>query len=494
MPASTPPQSARVRFATKLFYGVGSVSEGTKNTVFNVFLLFYYNQVLGLSGTLSGIAIFIALCIDAITDPLVGSISDNFHSRWGRRHPFMYLAALPMAVCFFLLFRPPELGQIGLFVWLCTFAVGVRVAMTFYAVPSGAMLPELSPDYDERTSLVSYRLLFGWFGGLTASVMGYFYFFASSEAFADGRLNPGAYEGFALVCAGMMIATILACALGTHGLIPSLNSPPAKQKLTLRRFTGELREAFSNRSYRMLVIGSVFAAGARGFNDVMWLYMNTYFWGFSTNEIGLLTFGLFLSAVMAFFLTRPLTERFDKRQAIVGLATFAIFFGPVLIFLRLLDLLPENGHPSLLLLVAGQVLILVTAVVAIDILIPSMIADSVDESEIATGKRQEGVFFSAITFSAKAASGVGGFLAGVMLDLIQFPTMAAPGTVADAQVFTLGLAVGPGLMVLFLCALVFLSRYRMTRARHLEILAELDRRQHDTARREPGVASASASR
>jgi len=105
MPTSTPPQSAHVRFATKIFYGVGSVSEGTKNTVFNVFLLFYYNQVLGLSGTLSGVAIFIALCIDAITDPLVGSISDNFHSRWGRRHPFMYLAALPMAVCFFLLFK-----------------------------------------------------------------------------------------------------------------------------------------------------------------------------------------------------------------------------------------------------------------------------------------------------------------------------------------------------------------------------------------------------
>ena len=489
MPASAPPQSARVRFATKLFYGVGSVSEGTKNTVFNVFLLFYYNQVLGLSGTLSGIAIFIALCIDAITDPLVGSISDNFHSRWGRRHPFMYASALPMVLCFFLLFTPPELGQIGLFVWLCTFAMGVRVAMTFYAVPSGAMLPELSPDYDERTSLVSYRLLFGWGGGLTASVMGYFYFFAPSEAFAEGRLNPGAYEAFALFCAGIIATTILACTLGTHRLIPSLKSPPAKQKLTFRRFANELRGVFSNRSYRMLVIGSVFAAGGRGFNDVVWLYMNTYFWGFSTHEIGLLTFGLFLSALIAFFLTRPLTERFDKRQAILGLAVFAIPFAPLLIFLRLLGLLPENGHPGLLPLVAGHVILLVTAVVAIDILIPSMIADTVDENEMTTGKRQEGIFFSSITFSAKAASGVGGFLAGVMLDLIQFPTMAAPGTVAAHKIFTLGLAVGPGLMVLFLCMLGFLSRYRMTRAQHLEILTELDRRRKDMPERKPAAVS-----
>ena len=489
MPASAPPQSAHVRFATKFFYGVGSVSEGTKNTVFNVFLLFYYNQVLGLSGTLCGIAIFSALCIDAITDPLVGSISDNFRSLWGRRHPFMYASALPLALCFFLLFHPPELGQIGLFVWLCTFATGVRVAITFYAVPSGAMLPEISPDYDERTSLVSYRMLFGWLGGLTASVTGYFYFFAPSEAFAEGRLNPGAYEAFALFCTGMIVTTITACALGTHRLIPSLRLPPAKQKFALRRFAGELRGALSNRPYRMLVIGSVFSAGGRGFNDVVWLYMNTYFWGFSTNDIGLLTFGLFFSAMIAFCLTRPLTERFDKKRAVVGLAAFAIFLAPVLIFLRLLDVLPENGHPSLFPLVAGHVILLVTAVVAIDILIPSMIADSVDENEMVTGKRQEGIFFSAITFSAKAASGVGGLLAGVVLDVIRFPTLAAPGTVAASQIFALGLAVGPGLMALYLCALVFLSRYRMTRGRHLEILTALERRRKETGPREPGVAA-----
>lgn len=478
---------ARVGMSTKLFYGVGSVSEGTKNTVFNVFLLFYYNQVLGLSGTLSGTAIFIALCVDAITDPLVGSVSDNLHSRWGRRHPLMYTAALPMAVCFLLLFHPPELDQAGLFIWLCTFAVGVRVSMTLYAVPSGSMLPELSADYDERTTLVSYRLLFGWLGGLTASVLGYFYFFAPSSAFRDGRLDPDAYAAFALVCAATIAATILACALGTHRLIPSLQRPSAKRRLSWARVVGELRQAFANRSYRMLVIGSVFTAGGRGFNDVVGLYMSTYFWGFSTHEIGLLTFGLFLSAVIAFLVTRPLAERFDKRRVALGLAAFAIFFGPLLIFLRLLGVLPENGQPGLLPLIGGHVILIVAAVVAIDILIPSMIADTVDESEISTGQRQEGIFFSAITFSGKAASGVGGLLAGVILDLIRFPTQAEPGTVAAGKVFALGLAVGPGLMVLFLCALVCLSRYRMTRRHHLEVLRELERR------RGRGVGSEAAS-
>ena len=102
-----PGSQRRVPLATRVLFGVGSIAEGVKNTAFNVFLLFYYNQVLGVSGTLTGTAIFLALCVDAVADPLIGSLSDGWRSRLGRRHPFMYAAALPMAVCFALLFLPP---------------------------------------------------------------------------------------------------------------------------------------------------------------------------------------------------------------------------------------------------------------------------------------------------------------------------------------------------------------------------------------------------
>jgi Na+/melibiose symporter-like transporter len=467
------PREETVRFSTKLYYGVGSVSEGTQNAAFNVFLLFYYNQVLGLSGTLSGTAIFIALCVDAITDPLLGSISDNTHSRWGRRHPYMYSAALPMAACFFLLFNPPGFGQTGLFLWLCTFAVGVRVSMTLYSIPSNSMVPELTSNYDERTSLVSYRFLFGWVAALTASQLGYLYFFAPSARFADGRLDAEAYGAFALVCAAMIFVAILTCALGTHRLIPTLKPPPPKTPFTIGRFIGELRDVFGNRSYLMLVIGSLFASVAGGFSDVVGLYMNTYFWGFTTAEIGLLVLGLFVSVILAFLFTGPLTERLDKRQAALRLATFAIVFGPLPIFLRLLGLMPPNRDPALLFIILVHAIVLVTVVVAIGITLSSMIADVVDESELVTGKRQEGMFSSAITFTAKATSGLGGFIAGIALDIIDFPKMAEPGTVPPDKVFKLGLAVGPGIMILFLLSLIFLSRYRLTRERHSEVLEEL---------------------
>ena len=131
----------------RLGYGVGQLPEGIKSAAFGFYLLFFFNQVLGLSGTLAGIAVFIALCVDALSDPVVGSWSDSTRSRFGRRHPFMYLAAVPFAASFYLLFVPPEgLGTVGLFFWLCGFTMLTRTAMTFYTVPYMALGAELTED------------------------------------------------------------------------------------------------------------------------------------------------------------------------------------------------------------------------------------------------------------------------------------------------------------------------------------------------------------
>ena len=105
---------AKLSVGTKFAYGIGQVAEQIKNQGFNAFLFFYFTQVLGLAGTLAGAAVLIALVFDAVTDPLAGSLSDNWRSKRGRRHPFMYAAAGPLAITWLLLFLPPEgLGQFG---------------------------------------------------------------------------------------------------------------------------------------------------------------------------------------------------------------------------------------------------------------------------------------------------------------------------------------------------------------------------------------------
>jgi Na+/melibiose symporter-like transporter len=461
----------RVPARIRLAYGSGSIAEGTLNTAFNVFLVFYYNQVLGLPGTLAGTAILIALCFDAVTDPLVGFLSDRHHSRLGRRHPFIYASALPMAACIYLIFNPPDgLGERGLFAWLTVFAVGARGAFTLYQIPANSMIPEITRDYDERTTLVSLRFLFGMIGGVCVAQLGYLHFFAPSDAFADGRLQPEAYGGFATVCAFLAVAAIAACAVGTHPAIPLLRTPPEK---TATRFWTEVRQVLANTSFRMIVGAALLASVAGGFTEVMGLYMNTYFWEFSTEQISAIVWGLVASVAIAAGSARRLTRRFDKKGTAMALGFFIVFFGPAAVVLRLLDWMPANGHPLLLPLIVGHSVLLVTASVAIGIVMSSMIADLVDENELVAGTRQEGMFASTIAFTGKATSGLGGFLAGVALDVIAFPRGAEPGSVPPEKLFGLGAIVGPGLLLLYLVTLVFFSRYRLSRADHERILGAL---------------------
>jgi Na+/melibiose symporter-like transporter len=460
----------------RLFFGSGSISEGTKNAVFNAFLLFYYNQVLGVSGTLAGAAIFIALCIDAITDPLVGSISDHTHSRWGRRHPYMYASVLPLPIAFVLLFNPPAtLGELGLFAWLTLFAVAVRVSITLYSIPSGSMIPELTSHYDERTTLMAYRYVFGFGGGLGMVMLGYIVFFAEQPDGTDGRMIASAYQDYSLICAVVMAAAILSCSLGTHSLIPKLRPPP-DSALSLRGFFHELGVVLRNASYRNVVLGLLFASAAGGFNDVVGLYVNTFFWEFSAKQIAMFVVAIMVGVALFAPLARPISERYDKKDAAVRLTAFAIFFGPLPIFLRLLDLMPANGTGALFWLLFGHAGIIVGVIFAISILISSMITDVVDENELETGKRQEGLIISAVTFSSKAASGLGMLVGGIAIDLIAFPRGAGPGTVAADKVYSLGLAVGPGLLGFYLVLLFFLTRFTITRDKHRETLARLAER------------------
>ena len=118
---------------TKLAYGFGSVAYGVKDNGFSYFLLLFYSQVVGVDARLVGLALTIALMLDALIDPVIGFWSDNFHSKWGRRHPFMFASILPAALLYYSLFNPPAgLGQTGELVWLCVMNVMLLQAMTLF--------------------------------------------------------------------------------------------------------------------------------------------------------------------------------------------------------------------------------------------------------------------------------------------------------------------------------------------------------------------------
>ena len=138
-------KDSKLPISTKVLYGFGSMAFGIKDNAFAYFLLFVYVQVFGLSPDLAGLAILLMLVFDAISDPLVGYFSDNTRTKWGRRHPYIYLSALPVCVSFFVLWIPPlDLSQSELFMYLLFVGIFIRTAITFYEIPSTALGPELS--------------------------------------------------------------------------------------------------------------------------------------------------------------------------------------------------------------------------------------------------------------------------------------------------------------------------------------------------------------
>jgi GPH family glycoside/pentoside/hexuronide:cation symporter len=452
---------------TKLFYGFGSVAFGVKDNGFAFFLLLYYNQVLGLPEAYVGLGIFIALTVDATVDPLVGYVSDHFHSRWGRRHPFMYAAAIPVALAYYFLWNPPAFGSSGeLLAYFIIVAVLVRVLISFYEIPSVSLVPELTANYDERTSILSYRYFFGWWGGLTMSILAYIVFLTPDAAHPVGVLNPLGYRRYGLASAVLMAFAILISAIGTHPYIPRLRVPAVMPRHGVRAMVSELRQTLNNRSFLGLFGSAIFGGMAIGLTAALTLYFNTFFWELSSGQMSVLVMLNFVSAAVAFAVAPGLSVRVGKKRAAITTSLVGLALAPLSIVLRLCGVFPANGSPFLLPILAVLNTTLVTFFIITSILTASMLADVVEDSEVGTGRRSEGVFFAAYAFVEKAVSGIGIFASTVLLRLIGFPHGAQPGAVDSAVVRNLGFAYMPTIVVLYVVAIACLFTYRISRATH----------------------------
>ena len=480
---SEPPVNARqVPFSSKLAFGVGQFAEGLKNTAFALFVLFYYNQVHGLPGTVTGAALFIALLFDAVTDPVAGSLSDNWKGRLGRRHPFMYASALPLGLAFFGLFSPPNgLGQIGLFAWLTTFAILTRGAMTLYHVPHLALGAEMTQDFNERTRIVAYRQFFAALGAAAVFAIGFGWFFAESRG---GRLGAENYPPFALVLAALMVATVWYSAFGTQKEVPFLlKLTPKPKRNPVVQLWLDLAAGFTNRSFRWLFLGVLVVFVMAGVNSALDLYMLEYFWELTGIDMLWVLMASVAGLMVGAFFTHLLLRRAEKRLGLLlGTGVWAVCqVAPVV--LRLLDFLPANGDFALFCTLFGfkfvQGVILQQAYVAFG----SMMADVADEHELQAGERQEGIFFGAVAFSAKATSGFGTLIGGVGLDIIGWPRGEDVGVrveVSPETLVDLGILYGPVVAGFSLVAIWCFTRYDLTRARHARIRAALLARGRET--------------
>ena len=451
------------------------------STGLTTFLLFYLTAVCGLPNSLAGLSLFVGLVADALIDPLVGSLSDNTNSRLGRRHPFMFAGALPLAIAMAVLFAiPTGLAGWGLFACVTAISLVLRVCHSLFNLPYIALGAELSDDYGERTRVVAARFLVMVVGAAGCLTLGTKVFMSGP----GGLLNRAAYAPFGLACGAMIAFGGLVASFGTLGAIRRLRVTTPSQASAVRQFLRDVVEMARNRSFVVLFSSLLLVFVAGGVTQALNLHTYRFFWRLRTDDIQLVLLATPAGTLVGVISSFLFVHRLDKRRVVMaGLGVYCLQLA-VVPMLGVTGLLPR-GSPAAVAVLAGAGCLSYAFGAALGIAFQSAFADAADEHEHLFGTRREGLFFAGLNFASKAASGLGGLVAGIGLDLIHFPTNLAahggPNVRVDPVTAThLALLYGPGPAALVFLAIVVFARYRLSRDAHGRIQAEL-RGRHDAA-------------
>lgn len=473
--SGTPPITLR----TRVSYGSGAIANGIKNAAFTTYLLFFYSQIIGVPAGIVSAAVALTLLVDAVADPLIGRWSDLTRSRWGRRHPFIYGAALPTALFFLLAWFPPQgMSDFQMGVWIFATASLTRVSISAFEINTSAMTPELTQDYRERTRLFSLRWWFGYAGTYLFTAICLTTFFAATPDYPRGQLNPAGYPGFAIAGAVTILAAILICGIGTHNRIPYLRQAEVRtQPLKLMDHLREMGSALRNRAFLAIFGFGVLKYSAIGLYSATTLFFLTYLYQLNALQVAILTVDSFVAATIAAPLAPVMSAWLGKRTSSMLFAVVGVSIGLTPLLLAYNGWFFAPGDPMLVptLFAIGA---LYGAMVAISLInTSSMLADVVEDSALKTGRHEAGIFFSAASFMQQCSTAIGIFLAGRLLVWSDFPAKPAPGTVSDEAIRSLVIHYIPCSIALWTLGALILLFYPITKARHEANVAALQARE-----------------
>lgn len=463
-----------IQVKEKFFYASGAVANGVKTDAFTFFLLFFYSNVIGLSPGLASLAIFIALMVDAFTDPLMGIISDRTRHRFGRRHPYFLLGMIPMGLSYFMLFSIQtswELSQQYLFLWMLTFTMLTRLGMTIFEVPHRSLGSEMSRSYTERTSIFATRELLGWMGGLFNAFLAYTIFFKDTPDYMPGTKNPEPWIYYGMTGATIMCLSVLITYFGT--LKYRDNSQIDITTFSLRLIFNQIFIALKNRSFLIFFFGYLFIAVSWGMGSSLQIYMNTYFWEFKSIMLASYLGIYVLSTISAFLLVPALVKVIEKRTILLFAIMFAALIPPIPIFLFINGFLPASGTWNLFYATIPFVYVGNTCLSSSAIIRESMLGDISDEVELDSKIGQQGLMFASSSLIGKLNTGLGILMAGIALEFISFPQGVEVNPSAE-NIFNLAMVQGPLVAVLMFIPFGIFSMYKIDRHRHEEIIAKLE--------------------
>ena len=455
MQTGTPPKTERLSLRQKLLFSTGDLSTSIPLAILMFFQLYFLTDVAGLRPDYAGWAIGASRLWDAVNDPLFGLLSDRIRTRWGRRRVLLLFGAVPLGVFFMLMWIVPALDQVWLAVYYAMTFILFDTAFTIVHVGYNSLTPEMTSDYDERSSLNGFRMVFSISGTLgaiiLATVLGW--------NITDNRL----------------LYLILGVGLGIISIIPPLivfsitrerTSDELPESLPLKQ---ALRQTLSNQPFRMVMGLYLLSWTTASIIAAVLVYFANYYLRVpeQANYFVLAAQG---SAILFIPVIVKLSQRLDKRRAfIIGSLTWVI----VLLGISALRA-DQVGLAYLLAALAGFG-------IATAYVVPwSMVPDVVEYDEIRSGQRREGSYYAFASFFQKLATGVALWGMGQALAMTGYITPPLSGPLPaqpEAAVNAIRIFTGPIAAVLLFLAVLFAWKYSITRESHQATLQELAERE-----------------
>lgn len=436
----------------KLMYGVGDAGINLADTMVGLLFAIFLTDVVGLRPGLAALVIFIGRTSDYINDPIIGYLSDRTRSRWGRRRPFILFGMLPFALAYMLLWWiPPFATQTGLAIYYGVAFMLYDTLATILYMPYFALTPELTSDYDERTSLTTYRMIFSTIGAMVAFVV---------PLAIIGTMNAESAGRILTVGAGVALLSILPMVAVFFGTREKAEYQEQKQPAIKE----SVLAAIKNKPF--LYAAGVFLLGltALDITQATLLYFLKYHMHLEENYD--LVFGLlFVAALVSFPFWNWVASRWDKKKAvIVGMLFLSIAITGMGIMRA------EWGLPIVLVFSA----LIGIGLGAVQVLTWAMIPDAVEWDEYQTGQRHEGMFYSLVQTLRKIGSSLS--LPFVLL-MLEWTGYVANATVQPRNtILGIQALIGPIPAVILLVGIFIASRYPLDRKRFAQVRAELAER------------------
>ena len=471
-------EPARLSFLTKLVYGSGDWGMASYGTLRQIFYAIFLTDVVGLDARLASIAALVGVIWDAINDPIVGVLSDRVHTRWGRRRPFLLLFAIPFGLSFLLLWwAPPWQSQVALMITVTLAFMISDTLQTLVIVPFFALTPEITPDYDERTTLTGYRMFFNLMASLATAV--------AAPMIVDSALKSGltqqqGYMTVAMSFGGLAAVPFLLIFLVVreHTSTQAASLPEIPLREVLRTAWSNIPFRFATALYMLNWITFDLVALMLPFYLVYWLaggdlLTSVDLFGMKVALESAVLGLLLITAVVALPLWMGLAHRFSKRSAyIMGMSFWA--------FVQLLIFLVQPGQVGLIL---GLAVLAGLSVSTAHVLPDAIFPDVIEWDELRTRRRHEGIYYGVKNFIRKLTGAFAIFFALQVLGWFGYqnpPSSAVQFSQPPSALAAIRWLTGPVGALLLLSAISVAWFYPLTRERHARIRRLLEKRRART--------------